>query len=81
MTYHITRSSREEANESVKRTLASTARTMGVHLNEGAFDEAYSRLSEIDDSGEPVTDSAVRSVVDDIVCRRGTVGDLVESYR
>ena len=82
MTFQVTqRDTRDSGGYQAKHALESTISEMGVDLNEGAFDEAYNKVTETADAVGVVSPGQIRAIVDDIVCRSLMMRDLVEAYR
>ena len=82
MTFQITQQDTKHAGgHQARHALESTINDMGVDLNEGAFDEAYTKVTETADAVGVVSPRQIRAIVDDIVCRSLMMRDLVEAYR
>ena len=82
MTFQVTQQdTRNAGGHQARHALETTISEMGVDLNEGAFDEAYTKVTETADAVGVVSPGQIRAIVDDIVCRSQMMSDLVEAYR
>ena len=66
-----------EARADLRRTME----TMGIHLSNTAFEQAFARVSAAADQGGRVTDEKLRSIVTDASAGDQVHEGIVESFR